>query len=110
MPSEALERVVKFHTSETNSIRHETNASRRSYTPIQFYWNTRRPRAAFFGLSSEKPDATVHGNSTGNDKEQHEISQDAKDRGNREAHEILMITDTVQCKSCHNKATPGHSL
>ena len=42
-------------------------------------------------------------------KECREISQDAKDtateRSNLEAHEVLMITDTIPCKSCHNYAT-----
>ena len=43
----------------------------------------------------------------------HENSQDAKDtvkeQGNLEAHAILMITDAVQCKSCYNCGTPGHT-
>ena len=47
------------------------------------------------------------------DQEYREISQDAKDNGkaqsNLEAHEILMITDTVHCKSCYSCATPGHT-
>ena len=47
------------------------------------------------------------------DKEYQEMSQDAKDivteQGNREAYEILMITDTVQCKSCDSYTTPGHT-
>ena len=46
------------------------------------------------------------------DKEYQEISQDAKEtvkeQGNIEAHGILMITDAVQCSSCHNDATPEH--
>ena len=48
------------------------------------------------------------------DKEYREISQLAKDtvkeQGNFDAHEILMITDTAQCRSCHNYVTVGHHL
>ena len=47
------------------------------------------------------------------EKEYQEMSQDAKDtvkkQGNLEVHEILMITDTLQCKSCYNHATPRHT-
>ena len=46
------------------------------------------------------------------DTECQDISQDPKDivkrQGSLEAHEILMIKDAVQCKSCCNNATPGH--
>ena len=44
-------------------------------------------------------------------KEYQEISQDAKDlvKNVVEAHEILMITNTVQCKSCYNDATLRHT-
>ena len=48
------------------------------------------------------------------DKDYQEISQVAKDiveiPGNLEAHEILMITDTVLCKFCYNYATLGHTI
>ena len=47
------------------------------------------------------------------DKEYQEMSQGAKDivleQGNLEAHEILMITGTIHCKSCYNYATPGRT-
>ena len=43
----------------------------------------------------------------------HEISQDAKNtfekQRNFEAHDILVITNTVQCKSYYNYADPGHT-
>ena len=32
-----------------------------------------------------------------------------EEQGNLEAHEILMITDTVQCKSYYNHTTSGHT-
>ena len=48
------------------------------------------------------------------DKEYQGIAQDAKDidkeQGKLEAHEILLIADTVQPKLCYDYATPGHRL
>ena len=42
-----------------------------------------------------------------------DICQIAKDivkqKGNLEAHEILMITDTEQCRPCYTYATPRHT-
>ena len=41
------------------------------------------------------------------------ISQDVKDivseQGFLEAHEVLMITDNIQFKSCYNYAAPGYT-
>ena len=48
------------------------------------------------------------------DKGHQEMSQNAKDNvqetGNLEAHEVLMITDAVQCGSRFNHATLGHNI
>ena len=71
-PPEAFVRVVIFHRKnlETEILfdtrrTQETKASHRSYTPIQFFWNRRRPSAAIHGTSSGgEPSATVHGHST----------------------------------------------
>lgn len=49
---------------DRNVIRDRTTASDRRYTLIEWYWHS-RPSAAIYGISSEKPDATIHGNSTG---------------------------------------------
>ena len=47
------------------------------------------------------------------DEKYHVISQDAKDiveeQGNLEAHEIVLVADAVQNKSCYKYATPRHT-
>ena len=48
------------------------------------------------------------------DKEYQETSQDArgtvKEQGNLEAHEMLMITVTIQCKSCQLRDSRTHLM
>ena len=68
MPSEALVRVVNFPKKNSETvILFDTRPTQVTeiYTPIQFFWNRRKLSAATYGTSSEKPDATIHGNSTG---------------------------------------------
>ena len=66
MPSEELVRVVKFHEKfeDSNVIRYKTTASHRSYTNIKSFIEAEGPSVAICGISSERPDATVHGNSS----------------------------------------------
>ena len=50
-----------------------------------------------------------HSQGTTDDKEYPEMSEDFKntveEQGNIEAHEMFMITDAIQCQTCHHYAT-----
>ena len=68
MPSEAFARFVNFLKidSETVSL-FDTAASHTSYTLMQFNCKNKKSSAfaALCGITSRKPDATMHANSTG---------------------------------------------